>query len=135
MTWQPSKQQLEDAALAGGLKLWGGYKTDVCYPTYPTYCKTRDGEMAIAIEKTDDTFTPWQPHLPTTQGKADLLDLMLAAGLRFEPYLKGVLVQYGDEASMRYFHKSVQADSEHAALARAALEVAAQVGAKMRGEV
>ena len=102
MNWQPSKQILEDAALAGGR----------------------------AIYDYENGGTLWQPHLPTIQGKADLLDLMLATSVSWED---GTDYMYADRFGD--FPKKVKITNgdKHAALMEAALEVAAQVGAKMKG--
>ena len=112
MTWQPSKQQLEDAALAGGLTVW------------------ETAFVGVWLTNETNAVWSWQPHLPTTQGKADLLDLTIALGMEvtwnFYPTNR-VTVVISMTASF-----SISFDNDkHAALARAVIEVAAQVGAKM----
>ena len=118
MTLQPTKTQLEDAACAGGVKYMTG---DECA-----------GIWALPRDKKTESGYHWQPHLPTTQGKADLLDLMIAAGIE---YVVGYncLTASSEHQSL----KTVQIvdGNKHAALAQAVIEVAAQIGAKMKGGV
>ena len=116
MTWQPSKQQLEDAAIAGDIEL--SHWTDEPVMAWNTW----DGK----------TYTPWQPHLPTTQGKADLLDLMLAlpVGIYWLEDVTMAVVEHRSPNGVVYTKRTnIQK------LAQAVIEVAALVGAKMRGEV
>ena len=113
MTWTPSKQQLEDAAIAGGIK---GQIEESDYDFWFT---------------TDNDWT-WQPYLPSDQGKADLLDLMLVAGIQWDEENGCIDAWRGWITSAPVV---ITNNDKHAALARAVIEVAAQGGAKMRGEV
>jgi hypothetical protein len=121
MTTNITKQQLENAARAMGL----------------------DGEWSDTFTnppKGEPMFIPfggrgmWQPHLPTTQGKADLMDLMLA--------LKIVYIDCGDymwvvyeveverrEGSGRILECNVQIinGDKYATLAEAVVSVASQI--------
>lgn len=119
MTWQPSKQILEDAARAGGYRITGRYENPLT------------GGIDIYV----DDYR-WQPHLPTTQGKADSQDLQLALPLNIEWLGKYVVVYWLVRCIREYVEiVEITNNDKHAALARAVIEVAAQVGAKMRGEV
>ena len=102
MTWQPTKQQLEDAALAGGKQLF----------TQSQFGGDRE----------------WQPHLPTTQGKADLQNLQLALPLNIE-WLGKYVVVYWLVRGIREYVEIVEItnNDKHAALARAVIEVAADM--------
>jgi hypothetical protein len=72
----------------------------------------------------------WQPYYPTPQGKADLLDLMLALDLSMR-VSDNLVAVFKDE--YEFFTALVITNgNKHAALAQAVLEVAAQVGAKMK---
>jgi len=127
-----AKQQLENAARAMGFELWGGYRTDECYPTYPTYCKTREGEVAIAIKKTDDDFIAWRPLSPTTQGKADLMDLMLALDIAHHKDYGSMYAHWTGESPTGQclsFTRSVEVinGDNQAALAEAVVSVASQI--------
>ena len=134
MTWTPTKQQLEDAALAGGKEVsTDKYFGDVLHAWH--HSEAGMGGM----------WKEWQPHLPTVQGRADLLDLMLAAEIEHEftgrgcwkpVYITSNLSPIctaraagGEEAWAPYSGKQ---EDKHAALMQAAITVAAQVFAKMR---
>ena len=116
MTWQPTKTQLEDAAIACGLSV--------------TFVNTpNEGWWFSHVDK-DGLLQRWLPHFTTARGKADLLDLMLATSISWED---GTDYMYADRFGD--FPKKVKITNgdKHAALMEAALEVAAQVGAKMKG--
>ena len=80
----------------------------------------------------------WQPHLPTTQGKADLQDLQLALPMDVGWFyttmgdLRAAYVGHHDGNSCFSSEIDITNNDKHAALAQAVIEVAAQVGAKMR---
>ena len=119
MTYNPTRETLELAALAGGKEVsTDKYFGDVLHVWH-------DAETGMC-----GMWIIWQPHLPTTQGKADLLDLMLATSISWED---GTDYMYADRFGD--FPKKVKITNgdKHAALMEAALEVAAQVGAKMKG--
>ena len=112
MTWTPTKQKLEDAALPGGLyaqsRLKSSWLKELHEPT-------------------------WQPHLPTVQGKADLLDLIdeIPLSVMWIERESRVLVRFDKDDECVELPYS----DKHAALMQAAITVAAQVGAKMRTAV
>ena len=124
MTWTPTKQQLEDAARAGGRKhkVFNGVSRSV-----------------LCVQDSDGyNWDTYVPHLPTTQGKADLLDLMLELDVSFSRNGRYIDIEadvFIDTKDIKDASVLITNNDKHAALARAVIEVAAQVGAKMRGEV
>lgn len=116
LSWQPTKQQLEDAALAGGVAL---SQTSGAPSLGVFYKLVQEGEDPIR----------WQPHMPTTQGKSDLLDLMLSINptLRISNTHVSIVTWLPE-----FLEIEITNNDKHAALARAVLEVAAQVGGVMR---
>ena len=119
MTWQPTEQQIEDAALAGGIN---------------GRTVLHDGLWAIRCGS-----KLWCPVAPTKQGKADLQDLQLAIPLDTlwvfdaQSNYAAVYVSHHDGDTMFGEQITITNNDKHAALAQAALEVAAMVGAKMKG--
>lgn len=75
----------------------------------------------------------WQPHLPTTQGKADLLDMMLATSVS-HVFRDGRVYVWKDGCGGEYC-SSIELinGNKHVALAEATLKVAAMVGEKIKG--
>ena len=119
MTWQPSKQQLEDAARAAG-------HASHYWP------KQREGSPFFMMVRDGSEQKTWNPHLPTVYGKADLLDLMLAlpVGIYWLEDVTMAVVEHRSPNGVVYTKRTnIQK------LAQAVIEVAALVGAKMRGEV
>lgn len=120
MTWQPPKQQLEDAALAAG-------HASHYWP------KQREGSPLFMMVRDGGEQKTWNPHLQTVYGKADLLDLMLDLPLNIEWLGKNVVVYWLVRGIREYVEiVEITNNDKHAALARAVIEAAARVGDVMR---
>jgi hypothetical protein len=112
-----TKQQLENAALAMGLEIvqWAGRPKLL-------FVKTKNGAV----------FS-FNPPSPTTQGKADLQDLMLALPGRiiveWEDDSVFIASGYSLDDATNYFDASVPIinGNKHAALAEAVVSVASQI--------
>jgi hypothetical protein len=112
-----TKQQLENAARAMGLQeigFMGGGLTHVV----------------------NNQFVFWEPEQPTTQGKADLMDLMLALNIQYKFLDKGDGTPPFELIAWFWDGKADAVDSDyiqivkgnkHAALAEAAVSVASQI--------
>jgi hypothetical protein len=117
-----TKQQLENAARAMGYKIVPNTQT-----------------QGVWVRHEDKSHQIWNPLTPTTQGKADLLDLMFALHLDVKwifdrsgtpPIMNFVEVSRGDFDDANYEDCSIQFGengNEHAALAKAVVSVASQI--------
>jgi hypothetical protein len=118
-----TKQQLENAARAIGLE---GEWSDT-FPNPP---------------KGEPMFIPlggrgmWQPHLPITQGKADLMDLMLDLDMDviWHKHKETVVVTNGYILN-GYLDNEIKIinGDKHAALAEAVVSVASQIWESKNG--
>jgi hypothetical protein len=102
-----TKQQLENAARAMGHKIVPNTQTQGAWIRH------------------EDESRWWNPLSPTTQGKADLQDLMLALNLSMR-VSDNLVVVFKDEYEF-FIALGVSNGNKHAALAVAAVSVASQI--------
>jgi hypothetical protein len=100
-----TKQQLENAARAMGLQEIGFMG---------------DGLTHVV----NNQFVFWQPEQPTTQGKADLLDLMLALNIYWDEENTYISAWKGFKTSPPI---PIINNNKHAALAEAVVSVASLI--------
>jgi hypothetical protein len=108
-----AKQQLENAARAMGLT--------------PHWTTQRENSPLFMQARVGGEQQPFNPHLPTTQGKADLLDLMLALKLDVRWSDSYLVVEVF--ATNRWCRSAIEISNgnKHAALAEAVVSVASRI--------
>jgi hypothetical protein len=108
-----AKQTLENAARAMGYKIVPNTQT-----------------QGVWVRHEDKSHQIWNPLATTTQGKTDLMDLMMAFPLDVSWYHDSVTVRYKrDIIEDVYF---INGD-KHAALAEAVVSVASQIWESKNG--